>query len=50
MKTINIETWSRKKHYEFFKAFDAPHFNVTASVDVTKLHTHAKRTGQSFFN
>lgn len=49
MKIINTETWSRKKHYEFFKAFDAPHFNVTASVDVTKLHTHAKRTGQSFF-
>ncbi len=49
MKQIDIDTWPRKKHYEFFKAFDAPHFNVTATLDVTKLHTHAKTTGQSFF-
>ncbi|MCC5893424.1 tetratricopeptide repeat protein [Exiguobacterium sp.] len=49
MKRIQMETWPRKKHYEFFKSFDAPHFNVTANVDVTKLHTLAKTSGQSFF-
>ena len=49
MRQINIETWARRKHYEFFKAFDAPHFNVTANVDVTKLYTYAKESGQSFF-
>ncbi|WP_214891487.1 tetratricopeptide repeat protein [Exiguobacterium sp. s142] len=49
MKQIDLEKWPRKKHYEFFKAFDAPHFNVTANVDVTKLHTFAKTRGQSFF-
>ncbi|MEW8968314.1 tetratricopeptide repeat protein [Exiguobacterium alkaliphilum] len=49
MRQIDIDTWPRKKHYEFFKAFAAPHFNVTATLDVTKLHTHAKTTGQSFF-
>lgn len=42
MKKIEIETWARRKYFEFFKAFDAPHFNVTANVDVTNLYTYAK--------
>lgn len=49
MKKIEIETWARRKHFEFFKAFDAPHFNVTANVDVTNLYTYAKESNQSFF-
>ena len=49
MKKIEIETWARRKHFEFFKAFDAPHFNVTANVDVTNLYTYAKASDQSFF-
>lgn len=49
MKKIEIETWARRKHFEFFKAFDAPHFNVTANVDVTSLYTYAKESNQSFF-
>lgn len=49
MKEIEIETWARRKHFEFFKAFDAPHFNVTANVDVTNLYTYAKASNQSFF-
>ncbi|MGI1820584.1 tetratricopeptide repeat protein [Exiguobacterium sp. TRN 1102] len=49
MKKIEIETWARRKHFAFFKAFDAPHFNVTANVDVTNLYTYAKESNQSFF-
>ncbi|WP_214792402.1 MULTISPECIES: tetratricopeptide repeat protein [unclassified Exiguobacterium] len=49
MKQIEIETWARRKHFEFFKSFDAPHFNVTANVDVTNLYTYAKASNQSFF-
>ncbi|MDA5561170.1 tetratricopeptide repeat protein [Exiguobacterium sp. MMG028] len=49
MKEIEIETWARRKHFEFFKAFDAPHVNVTANVDVTNLYTYAKASNQSFF-
>lgn len=49
MKKIEMETWARRKHFEFFKAFDAPHFNVTANVDVTNLYTYAKESNQSFF-
>ncbi|WP_215142831.1 tetratricopeptide repeat protein [Exiguobacterium qingdaonense] len=49
MRKIEIETWARRKHFEFFKAFDSPHFNVTANVDVTNLYTYAKASNQSFF-
>lgn len=49
MKYIERETWKRKKHFDFFNAFDAPHFNVTTNVDVTELREFAKTSGHSFF-
>jgi chloramphenicol O-acetyltransferase type A len=33
---IDIETWSRRDHYRFFRAFEQPHFSVCAEVDVTR--------------
>lgn len=49
MRQIQIESWPRKKHYEFFKGFDSPHFNITGNIDVTKLYNYVKSNGQSFF-
>ncbi len=37
MKTINLESWPRRKHFETYRAFDFPHFNMTATVDVEKM-------------
>lgn len=34
---LDIETWSRRKQFEFFKDFDNPYFNICANVDVTPL-------------
>lgn len=34
---LEIETWNRRQHFEFFKSFDNPFFNICAKVDVTPL-------------
>ncbi len=34
---LDIETWSRRRLFEFFKDFDNPFFNICTSVDVTAL-------------
>ncbi len=49
MKKLNIDTWNRKQHFEFFNTFKDPFFAVAAPMDVTKAHDFAKATGNSFF-
>lgn len=34
---LEIETWNRRQHFEFFKDFDNPFFNICADADVTSL-------------
>lgn len=34
---LDIETWSRRRHFEFFKDYDNPFFNICTNVDVTPL-------------
>lgn len=48
-KIIDIEKWNRKDHFEFFKSFDIPFFNVTANVDVTRLLEKSRQENFSFF-
>ncbi|SDX16407.1 chloramphenicol O-acetyltransferase type A [Lutibacter oricola] len=49
MKEINIENWNRKNQFEFFKNYEDPFFNVTATLDVTNLYNHCKKNNLSFF-
>ena len=35
MKTITFTDPHRKKHFDFFRAMDQPHFNLVANVDIT---------------
>jgi chloramphenicol O-acetyltransferase type A len=49
MKKINIETWHRKSHFNYYKDFDMPHFSITANVDITKLYNFVKESEKSFF-
>ncbi|MFP4345259.1 MAG: CatA-like O-acetyltransferase [Anaerolineales bacterium] len=49
MKQIDLDRWARRKHYELFKDFDRPHFNLCAQVDVTRLYAWCKEEGLSFF-
>jgi len=49
MKKIDISTWYRKEHFEFYSTFKQPFFNVCATVDVTKTLNHCKENQLSFF-
>jgi chloramphenicol O-acetyltransferase type A len=42
MKTINLETWSRRDHFNLFKNMGAPHFNMCANVEITNLYPIVK--------
>ncbi len=48
-RTIDLATWARKAHFEFFSGFDEPFFGVCVRVDCTKAYAAAKRRGCSFF-
>jgi chloramphenicol O-acetyltransferase type A len=49
MKKINIDTWYRKEHFDFYTTFEQPFFNVCATVDVTKTLNYCKENQLSFF-
>jgi chloramphenicol O-acetyltransferase type A len=42
MRYIELETWSRREHFEFFSAFDHPHFGVCANVDLSTFYPRVK--------
>lgn len=42
MKNIQFSDPHRQKHFDFFRGFDQPHFNITANVDITNLITFTK--------
>jgi len=45
---LDIDKWSRKTTYEFFKNYDDPFFNFSANVEVTKLYRFCKGNKLSF--
>jgi chloramphenicol O-acetyltransferase type A len=50
MKTpIDIATWIRKDHYEFFTQFEEPFFGMTVSIDCNTAYRYTKNHKQSFF-
>lgn len=48
MRVIDMQTWSRRHHFELYRTFDHPHFSMSANVDVTAFHPYVKRIGSSF--
>ncbi|AOW21905.1 chloramphenicol acetyltransferase [Urechidicola croceus] len=48
-KELNLTTWNRKDHFNFFKQFEEPFFGVTVDVDVTVAYKKAKEQNVSFF-
>ncbi|MFL9832806.1 CatA-like O-acetyltransferase [Chryseobacterium terrae] len=49
MKVIDLESWNRKEHFEFFSKMKSPYFGFTTEVDCTKAYETAKENGYSFF-
>jgi chloramphenicol O-acetyltransferase type A len=47
MRFIDMETWARREHFEFYRAFDHPHFGMCANVDVTAFYPAVKQRGVS---
>ncbi|HTP08421.1 MAG TPA: chloramphenicol acetyltransferase [Anaerolineae bacterium] len=47
MRTIDLATWPRLKHFEVFNAFDYPHINVCANIDITALRAFVKQRSLS---
>jgi chloramphenicol O-acetyltransferase type A len=48
MRIIDLDTWSRRDHFEFFRTWDLPHFNLCANVDITAFYPAVKQRGVSF--
>ena len=48
MRQIDIQTWARREHFNFFSTFDYPHFNMCANVDLSVFNATLKQQGVSF--
>lgn len=49
MRKIDLETYPRRSHFEFFKSMAYPYVGFTANMDVTKLLEAARELGGSGF-
>jgi chloramphenicol O-acetyltransferase type A len=50
MKTkIDLNTWPRREHYDYFGSCDDPFFGVVVNVDCTKAYQRCKERGESIF-
>ncbi|MES2864655.1 MAG: chloramphenicol acetyltransferase [Bacteroidota bacterium] len=48
-RELDISTWNRKEHFEFFCTFEEPFFGTTIQFDCTKAYNKAKELNVSFF-
>ena len=48
MRHIDLETWPRREQFRLFSAWDCPHFNLCANVDLTAFYPVLKQRGVSF--
>lgn len=47
---VDLKKWKRREHYELFRTYAQPFFNVTVDVDVTSLWNRCREPGgPSFF-
>ncbi|MDH3402102.1 MAG: chloramphenicol acetyltransferase [Acidobacteriota bacterium] len=48
-RRLEISRWARRRHFEFFKGFEQPFFNVCTDLDVGALVARTRGEGRSFF-
>lgn len=48
-RTVDLETWPRREHYQLFKALDHPFFTVTVEVDLTDWLAAIRAAGLPFY-
>ncbi len=49
MKKFDIQSWNRKEHFAFFKNYEDPFFNITVSIDITKLKAFCEENDLTFW-
>jgi chloramphenicol O-acetyltransferase type A len=49
MKYIDMENWSRKSHFNYFKNLSYPHFSISTYVDITEFYKYIKEKDYPFF-
>lgn len=42
MKEIDLNTWPRRKQFDFYGSLDYPPFNICAAVDITEFYPYVK--------
>ncbi len=47
MRTIEMQSWPRREHFEFFNSYGYPHFGMCANVDLTHFYPVVKERGSS---
>ncbi len=47
---IDLNTWNRKEHFEFFNNFDEPLFGIVADIDCTNALSFCQENQFSFFH
>lgn len=47
MREVDISTWARREHYELFRQFAQPRFDMCASMDVSAFYPAVKASGAS---
>lgn len=48
-RKLDLQSWPRKEHFEFFNSFEEPFFGVTVKINCTKAYKKAKESARSFF-
>ncbi len=48
MRYINMETWPRREHFQFWNSHNHPHWGLCANVDITPIHGLVKERGLNF--
>lgn len=49
MKFIEIDTWNRKDHFNYFRKLDYPQFNICANLDITRFYWYIRENKIPFF-
>lgn len=49
MEPIDLDTWPRQQHFELFKNFTQPYFNVCVTLNAKPLFEYCKQNKLSFF-
>ncbi len=48
-KIIDLESYKRKDHYNYFKDIGYPYVGLTVNVDITEFMDNLKKTGNPFY-